>query len=136
MALDQIIMKNIISKFKALSRETLFALLGLSVFFASAPLIRMIFPASGTVDSGGELHVMLGGLMAYGAAFLLVAATFYLCIRTLWNYAFNNDDKTDPANEKSSFKEDWQKLSSAHRVFAFTGTFLVVLTLACYCLKP
>lgn len=129
-------MKKLISKLKALSRETLFALLGLTLFFASVPWIRVFFPASGTVDRGGELHVMLGGLMAYGSAFIVVAVTFYLCLRTFWNYAFNNDDKTDPENEKASFKEDWQTLPSSHRVFVFTGTFIAVLTLVCYCLKP
>ena len=129
-------MKKFISKIKAFSRETLFALLGLTVFFASVPWIRVFLPASGTVDRGGEFHVMLSGLMAYGCAFLLVAVTFYLCARTLWNYAFNNDDKDDPKKEKSSFKEDWQLVSPCYRVMTFVGFFSVLLVLACYCLKP
>lgn len=127
--------KSIVSKVKSLWKESAFAILSLVVFFSAMPWIRSLSPESGVVDAPGEFHVMLSGFMAYGCAFAMVAVTFYLCIRTLWNYAFNNDDKDDPNKEKASFREDWQMLSPWSRVAAFTWTFTVILALACYCLK-
>lgn len=129
-------MKKFITRIKSVSRETLFALLALTIFFGSVPWIRLFLPESGTVDRGGELHVMLSGLMAYGCAFLLVCVTVYLCFRTYWNYAINNDDKDDPENERASFKEDWQRVSPAVRVGVFVGSFFGLLYLAVTCLKP
>ena len=110
-------MKKLLNRIKSLSRETLLAVLSVVLFFSAVPWIRLFLPNSGTVDTGGNLHVMLSGLMAYGCAFLLAGISFFFCVKTLWNYAFNNDDKDDPENEKASFKEDWQELASHHLRF-------------------
>lgn len=129
-------MKTLINKIKSVSKETLFCLLALTFFFASVPWIRAFLPESGTVDRGGEFHVMLSGLMAYGCSFLLVCITIYFCFRTYWNYAINNDDKKDPDHERASFREDWQAIDSSTRVYVFVGSFFSLLLLAILCLKP
>lgn len=126
-------------KLDAVGREALYVVLAFLLLFGAVPFIISLLPMSGTLDVGGEVHVMLKGLAVFCSALFITVITHWVGLNTHWIYAIKSGDKDDPENKRPSYKEDFLSSDTKEkrfRVIVFCVSFFVIFLAAIYCLTP
>ena len=122
-------MNTILTKLKSVGYEVLFAFASVFILIGALIPILILFPTSVTVDIGGELHLMLKGVVVGFSSLALTVVTHWVGFKTHWAYAVLSGGDKDPDNKLPSYTEDFQSADTApkrFRVIVFTISFFVV----------